>query len=561
MTQPMLPLGFHAGPATPRERRGAVFTRPWVVELLLDLAGYREDADLAAALAVEPAAGDGAFLAPMARRLLASCRRSGRPPADAAGSILAYELDRASADAARAAIEAALAGDGLPARAARDLARAWVTAGDYLLDAGRLPPADFVVGNPPYVRLEDIDDGLLRLYRSAYPAMRGRADLYVAFFEAALRQLRPGGVCAFICADRWMLNQYGAGLRSLVTSAYDVRVVVEMHDADAFISDVSAYPAISVIARGPQGTAVVASAGPSASASAPGVLAAALEAARDAGDAARPGLDAAALPSWFAGADPWPIGPPARLALLKDLEARFPPLESEAAATRVGIGVATGADDVYITDDPGLVEPSRLLKLAMAADTAGGRLAWSGRYLVDPWAPAGLVPLGDFPRLRDYFLRHEARLRGRDTARRSPHAWYRTIDRVRHDLAGRPKLYIPDIKDRLRPALDPGGTYPHHNLYFVTSDAWDLEALGALLMSDVGQFFVESYGVRMRGGYLRFQAQYLRRIRVPDPAGLSPALASRLAATFRARDAAAATRLALEAYGIDSIPGGARRGP
>ena len=34
-------------------------------------------------------------------------------------------------------------------------------------------------------------------------------------------------------------------------------------------------------------------------------------------------------------------------------------------------------------------------------------------------------------------------------------------------------------------------------------------------MSSVGQFFVESYGVRMRGGYLRFQAQYLRRIRVP----------------------------------------------
>ena len=41
-------------------------------------------------------------------------------------------------------------------------------------------------------------------------------------------------------------------------------------------------------------------------------------------------------------------------------------------------------------------------------------------------------------------------------------------------------------------------------------------------MSAVGQFFVESYGVRMRGGYLRFQAQYLRRIRVPDPMTLLP---------------------------------------
>jgi adenine-specific DNA-methyltransferase len=49
--------------------------------------------------------------------------------------------------------------------------------------------------------------------------------------------------------------------------------------------------------------------------------------------------------------------------------------------------------------------------------------------------------------------------------------------------------------------LDNGETYPHHNLYFIQSDDWDLEVLGGLLMSTIGQFFVESYGVRMRGGY------------------------------------------------------------
>jgi hypothetical protein len=33
-----------------------------------------------------------------------------------------------------------------------------------------------------------------------------------------------------------------------------------------------------------------------------------------------------------------------------------------------------------------------------------------------------------------------------------------------------------------------------------------------LLSSCVALFFVWSYAVKMRGGYLRFQAQYLRRI-------------------------------------------------
>ncbi|MSO45900.1 MAG: hypothetical protein EXQ59_03925 [Acidobacteria bacterium] len=47
-----------------------------------------------------------------------------------------------------------------------------------------------------------------------------------------------------------------------------------------------------------------------------------------------------------------------------------------------------------------------------------------------------------------------------------------------------------------------------------------MEVLGGLLSSKVVLFFVWSYAVRMRGRYLRFQDQYLRRIRLPDPASL-----------------------------------------
>ena len=76
--------------------------------------------------------------------------------------------------------------------------------------------------------------------------------------------------------------------------------------------------------------------------------------------------------------------------------------------------------------------------------------------------------------------------------------------------------------------------------------------LGALLLSDFGQFFVESYGVRMRGGYLRFQAQYLRRIRVPDPDNISVAQAHALRAAFRTRDIKAATQIASDLYETDA---------
>jgi hypothetical protein len=54
----------------------------------------------------------------------------------------------------------------------------------------------------------------------------------------------------------------------------------------------------------------------------------------------------------------------------------------------------------------------------------------------------------------------------------------------------------------------------------------------------------------MRGGYLRFQAQYLRRIRVPSPGTLTEKQRMELRKAFRARDKQRATELAFEIYGI-----------
>lgn len=534
----------------PIESKGVVYTKRWVVELLLDLAGYTVDTNLVDAIAVEPAAGDGAFLGPMIERLAASCRRQKRPLSDCADSLVAYELDEVSAARARELVSKVLTKLEMKRSTAEELANAWVRTGDYLFDATTLQ-ADYVIGNPPYVRLEDIPEETASYYRDAYPTMRGRADLYVAFFEAALHQLKDGGTCAFICADRWMRNQYGADLRKMVTSGYSVDVVIEMHNADAFHDEVDAYPAITVIRAKNQGAAVVASAGPEVEGVAPRTLSESLAAAAKAKPVSlAKGLRAARVENWFKGSDPWPCHSPEQLALLRRLEEDFAALEVNA---KVGIGVATGNDTVFITKDTHLVEPSRLLKLALVRDIATGHMEWSGHYLVDPWNSEGLVNLDKYPKLRTYFQKHAGGLKKRHTAEKSPSGWYKTIDRVTHSLTAKPKLYIADIKNVLDPVLDSGETYPHHNLYFIQSDAWDLEVLGGLLMSAIGQFFVESYGVRMRGGYLRFQAQYLRRIRVPSPASISNAQAKELVKAFRARDRERATQLALEIYGITAL--------
>jgi adenine-specific DNA-methyltransferase len=537
------------------EDYGAVFTRRWVVELILDLVGYTVEDDLAMRRAVEPACGSGAFLGPMVERLSRSCRLHGREIADAPDAIRACDLQPTNVMESRRVVAERLRSDGWRARDAGGLAERWVVHKDFLL-AGQDPgAADFVVGNPPYIRLEAVSVPRSDAYRRACATMGGRSDVYVGFFEVGLNALRPGGTLGFICADRWMRNRYGQHLRDMVAAGFAVETVIEMHDVDAFEEEVSAYPSVTILHRKAQGPALVATANGNFDEAA---------SRRLRGWAARRGrvslsdraFDAARLPTWFGAGAAWPTGSPERLALVAGLERDLPPLEDPRTGTRVGIGVASGADRVFVITEEGLIEEDRMLPLALVRDTASGQLRWSGHYLVNPWDgnSGALVALEDYPRLRAYFETHLTALCRRNVAERRPQQWYRTIDRVAHSLTDRPKLLIPDIKAEIHPVLDPGGLYPHHNLYWVASERWDPEVLGGLLLSGVAQMFVECYTVKMRGGYLRFQAQYLRRIRVPRLDLLKRRTARALARAFVDRDVERATAAALGAYRLEALP-------
>jgi hypothetical protein len=541
-----------AGIAPIGEPKGVVYTKPWVVNLILDLAGYVPEEDLALRYAVEPAAGEGAFLLVMIRRLLASLEAHDRPLADSKHALHAYELDERSAALVIDLAIKELRQRGADAQTARSIAHGWVTVGDYLLASRSDRKADLVVGNPPYIRYDDLPEGAFAVYRRLHPTMVGRCDIYVGFIEAGLRQLADGGALAFICADRWMRSAYGTELRRVVARTFSMDVVIEMHDAPAFENEVSAYPAVIVIRRAPQGQVIVASAGAKSGVPRDGnTLAESLADLADAQVRDLPGFSATRIERWFEGNSPWPSVEPHQLAVLQRLEERFLPLEDVATGTKVGIGVASGNDSVYITTDPTLVEEDRLLPLAMAADTRSGEMRWSGHHLVDPWQNGkGLVDLSSYPLLQRYFEEHRNDLTRRNIAKRHAQDWYRTIDRVNHRLTTQNKLYFPDMKLVSNPTLDRGETYPHHNLYYLTSEKWDLEVLGGLLLSRVAQLFIEAYCVKMRGGTLRFQAQYLRRIRIPDPSSLSEEINERLREAFRSRDIAAATDAAYDAYGI-----------
>jgi hypothetical protein len=221
----------------------------------------------------------------------------------------------------------------------------------------------------------------------------------------------------------------------------------------------------------------------------------------------------------------------------------------------VGIGVATGADKVFIAPFDELdLEPDRKLPLAMTRDILTGTVAWRGFGVINPFNDnGGLVSLSQYPKLAAYLKKHGKEIRKRHISKRNPESWYRTIDRIYPAIAKRPKLLIPDIKGEANIVYEDGQLYPHHNLYYITSEEWNLKALQAVLKSGIARLFVSIYSTKMHGGFLRFQAQYLRRIRLPRWQDISPRTQAALIEAAEQDNVAACNAVVFDLYGLTKV--------
>jgi len=199
------------------------------------------------------------------------------------------------------------------------------------------------------------------------------------------------------------------------------------------------------------------------------------------------------------------------------------------------------------------VESSRKLPLVKARDVVNGEIRGGGKGVVNPFLPeAGVVDLANYPELAAYFHKHYEAVAGRHVATKSGGAGFRTIDQIYPDLLRQPKLLVPDIKGEATFVLDEGHYYPHHNLDYITSSQWDIRALQAVLRSSVTVLFVATYCTRMSGGFLRFQAQYLRRIRIPRWQEVPLELRDQLARVTSAKDQQVIDEPVFRLYGLSS---------
>jgi len=250
------------------------------------------------------------------------------------------------------------------------------------------------------------------------------------------------------------------------------------------------------------------------------------------------------------GCRPWLLGPSDQITLIRKLESQYPSLEE--AGCKVFIGAATGANKIYIVDVNCIdVEGSRLIPVITANELSSGRIQWRGKYILNTYDENGVVCLDDYPKLAAYLNSHKTDLCKRHVAKKSPANWFKTIDHVYEERSKMKKLLIPDISSAPIVVYDEGVFHPNNSTYYICSNNWDLHALRVVLLSNVTKIFMDMYSTKIANGHLRFQAQHLRKLRLPAWGSINDGLKVRMIDAGVSNATSIFTDLTCEMYGLN----------
>ncbi|MFI3287443.1 MAG: Eco57I restriction-modification methylase domain-containing protein [Rikenellaceae bacterium] len=465
-----------------KRKLGDVYTSNFTVNYMLDMVGFVASKNLSNILLIEPSCGEGAFVIEIVKRLKQSSENFGFCFYDTLQkNFTFYDTDISKIKICIEKLKAI--GINFPDKIFR--------CEDFLLSQSRF--VDIVIGNPPYIRHERIDETLKAKYKNTYSTFKYRADLYIAFFEKSLSLLNDNGKHCFICSNRWFKNQYGAPLRELISREYSLKTILNMEHTNPFEESVMAYPAITLIER-------------------------TIERAKylnylsvDSIESLRGGIEYSRVPNTLDSSNWTELFNPTNYggSLYTIPELGF----------NIGIGVATGADDIFIGSKLYTeIEPSLLLPIITTKDIAGDGILWRGNYIFNPFDKNGnIIELADYPKAHQYLSSHSERLKRRYVSKRNPQYWFRTIDKIKSELLTSPKIILPDIATSRFLQIDEGKFYPHHNLYYIKSDCiYKLKILCSILMSDFVYNQLVALSSSMNGGYPRWQSQNIKRLKIPN---------------------------------------------
>ncbi|MER8983687.1 TaqI-like C-terminal specificity domain-containing protein [Mesorhizobium sp. M0843] len=403
---------------------------------------------------------------------------------------------------------------------------------------------DIVFANPPYVRQEKIESfriegesaNLKSRLKADYDTFTGTADIYIYFYERAVRMLKPGGAMAFITSNKWYRAGYGAKLRKWISEETRLLSVIDFGDAEVF--EAIAYPTIVVAKRRKVRQTPASSETFRALNWSPG----------DApeGFPDRFVKDAFSMPQASLLSSGWQFERQDKRELLARLRSAGTPL-GEWCGGRFYRGILTGLNEAFVIDGAKRAEliaadpnSADIIKpFLRGRDVKRWQVEPADKWLIFiPWhfplqddptiqgpsAKAEAEFRSRFPAIYAHLLSFKPQLSARNVAETGVrYEWY-ALQRWAANYwreFSQPKIVYPDIYEHQSFAFDADGRFAGNTCYFIpTSKRW----LTGILNSLAVEWFYRQTSSAIRGGYLRAFSEVMQHVPIPAPAPKQEAL-------------------------------------
>ncbi|MCL5888645.1 MAG: N-6 DNA methylase [Candidatus Thermoplasmatota archaeon] len=93
---------------------------------------------------------------------------------------------------------------------------------------------DVVIGNPPYIRMQYLDEKESSFFNSHFKSATKNYDIYVLFVEKSLKFLSRNGVLGFILPSKFVNADYGIGIRNIISNSKSLYRIVDFKDFQVF---------------------------------------------------------------------------------------------------------------------------------------------------------------------------------------------------------------------------------------------------------------------------------------------------------------------------------------
>lgn len=226
---------------------GQVFTPKWIVNEILDLIDYQGSKILDKYI-LEPSSGDGAFLNEIVKRYIESCKnnhlQNNAIKERLEKYIFAVELDETEYKKSIANLNYLVLQFGINEQVN------WKIFNENTLDFYKnyIGFFDYVVGNPPYIRIHNLDLTTREILKNEFQFSKGTIDIYLSFYEMGFKLLKEDGYLGYITPNSFLHNSSYQSFRDYLKREKTLKTLIDFK-ANKIFKGFSTYTAITIFRK------------------------------------------------------------------------------------------------------------------------------------------------------------------------------------------------------------------------------------------------------------------------------------------------------------------------